>query len=77
MPALILAVTASRPAPMDSQGVRVQQMVLRVTLDLQDRMFAVLVRADLARVEREPPASLATRFTNDAAMVRDILGSAR
>jgi ATP-binding cassette, subfamily B, bacterial MsbA len=43
--------------------------VLLVIRDLQERMFAHLTRTDLARVEREAPAQLATRFTTDATAI--------
>jgi subfamily B ATP-binding cassette protein MsbA len=46
---------------------------LGVIRELQERMFAHLVRADLARLEREPPARLAARFTTDATVIRDAL----
>ena len=55
------------------QSVLVQQVVLLVIRELQDRMFAHLTHADLARVEREAPASLASRFTTDAATIREAL----
>ena len=45
-------------------------MVIR---ELQDRMFAHLTRADLARLEREAPAQLAAHFTTDAATIREAL----
>ena len=73
VPALILAVTAARAAALYAQNVRVQQVVLLVIRELQDRMFAHLARADLARVEREAPAALAARFTTDAAIIRESL----
>jgi ATP-binding cassette, subfamily B, bacterial MsbA len=36
-------------------------------------MFSHLVRADLARLEREAPAQLAARFTTDATIIREAL----
>jgi subfamily B ATP-binding cassette protein MsbA len=36
-------------------------------------MFAHLVHADLARVERDAPAALAARFTTDATIIREAL----
>jgi subfamily B ATP-binding cassette protein MsbA len=39
-------------------------------------MFTALVHADLARVERESPAALATRFTSDTSTVSGALGRA-
>jgi subfamily B ATP-binding cassette protein MsbA len=50
-----------------------QQLVLLVIRELQDRMFERLVHADLARLEREPPAALAARFTTDATTIREAL----
>jgi ATP-binding cassette, subfamily B, bacterial MsbA len=47
--------------------------VLLVIRRLQERMFAHLMSADLARVEREAPATLAARFTTDAATIREAL----
>ncbi len=76
VPALVVVVTALKAVTQYFQGIMVQRSVLRVVRGLQDRMFAVLVRADLARVEREAPAALATRFTSDTGTVRDALGRA-
>ncbi|HEX4261204.1 MAG TPA: ABC transporter ATP-binding protein [Acetobacteraceae bacterium] len=73
VPALILAVTVARAAALYAQNVRVQQIVLLVIRELQDRMFGHLARADLARIEREAPATLAARFTTDAAIIRESL----
>ena len=50
-----------------------QQLVLMVIRDLQERMFVHLARADLVQVEREPPAQLATRFTTDVTLIREAL----
>ena len=73
IPALVVAVTALKAAAQYFQNVQVQQMVLMTIRSLQTRMFAHLVRADLARLEREAPAQLAARFTTDAATVREAL----
>jgi len=76
VPVLVVVVTAVKALTQYFQSVEVQQVVLLVIRALQGRMFAHLVRADLARVERESPAALAARFTTDAATVREALGRA-
>ena len=67
IPALVVAITSIKAAAQYFQNVQVQQIVLLVIRELQGRMFAHLVHADLARLEREAPAQLAARFTTDAA----------
>jgi len=73
IPALVVAITSAKAAAQYGQIVLVQQLVLIVIRDLQERMFAQLVAADLARLEREAPAALAARFTTDAATIREAL----
>ena len=57
IPAIILAVTSAKAATQYGQTVLLQQLVLQVIRELQERMFSHLVRADLARLEREAPAA--------------------
>ena len=73
LPALVVAVTAAKAATQYAQSVLVQQLVLLVIRELQQRMFAHLMRADLVQVEREAPATLAMRFTTDATIIREAL----
>ena len=73
VPALVVTFTAVKALAQYFQNVLVQQLVLLVIRELQGRMFAHLVRADLARLEREAPAALAARFTTDAATIREAL----
>jgi ATP-binding cassette, subfamily B, bacterial MsbA len=73
LPLLVIAVTALKAVTQYSQSVQAQILVLRVIRDLQNRMFAHLTHADLARIEREAPAQLATRFTTDATAIREAL----
>ena len=73
VPALVVAVTSVKAAAQYFQTVQVQRLVLVVIRELQGRMFTHLVHADLARLEREPPARLAARFTTDATIIRDAL----
>ena len=73
LPALVIAVTAAKAVAQYLQTVQVQQLVLLVIREMQGRMFAHLMRADLVQVEREAPAQLATRFTTDATIIREAL----
>ena len=73
LPILVVAVTAAKAATQYAQSVLVQNLVLLVIRDLQNRMFAHLMQADLVQVEREAPAQLATRFTTDATVIREAL----
>jgi len=73
VPALVLAVTVVKAAAQYFQNTQVQQVVLLAIRELQDRMFAHLTRADLARMEREAPAQLSARFTTDATTIREAL----
>ncbi len=73
VPVLVIMVTAARAAAMYGQNVVVQQVVLLVIRELQERMFDHLTFADLARLEREAPAALSARFTTDAAIIREAL----
>ncbi len=76
IPALVVLVTSLKALTQYFQNVQSQQLVLLVIRDLQERMFAHLTRTDLARVEREAPAQLATRFTTDATAIGGALSRA-
>ena len=81
IPLLVIAVTALKALTQYFQNVTSQKLVLLVIRDLQERLFRHLTTADLARVEREAPAQLATRFTVDAtaiggALARSVSGVA-
>lgn len=73
IPLLVVLVTLTKALTQYFQSVEAQALVLKVIRDLQNRMFGHLTHADLARVEREAPAQLATRFTTDAAAIREAL----
>jgi subfamily B ATP-binding cassette protein MsbA len=73
VPLIVLLVTAIKGVSMYFQAVLTQDMVLLVIRRLQVAMFSHLSNAALARVEREPPATLATRFTTDATVIRDAM----
>jgi subfamily B ATP-binding cassette protein MsbA len=76
IPFLAIALTSFKAIVQFLQTVEVQRAVLLTIRGLQERMFAHLTEADLARLEREAPAQLAARFTTDAAMVREALSRA-
>ena len=73
IPAIVVIVTSAKGAAQYGQTIVLQRLVLVVIRELQERMFAHLVQADLARLEREAPASLAARFTTDATTVREAM----
>ncbi len=73
VPVIVVIVTAAKAASQYGQTVTVQQLVLLVIRELQERLFVHLSRADLVQVEREPPAQLAARFTTDATLIREAL----
>ncbi len=73
VPVIVVIITAAKSAAQFFQTVAVQQLVLQVIRELQERLFVHLARADLVQVEREPPAQLAARFTTDATLIREAL----
>src|SRR4051812_17821600 len=73
VPVIVVLVTAAKAAAQYAQTITVQQLVLLVIRELQERMFVHLARADLVQVERAAPAQLAARFTTDAAIIREAL----
>ncbi|HEX3349638.1 MAG TPA: ABC transporter ATP-binding protein [Acetobacteraceae bacterium] len=73
VPVLVVCLMTIKAAAQYFQTILVQKLVLRVIRALQARMFRHLVRADIAQLERESPAALASRFTTDAATIREAL----
>ncbi len=73
VPALVLAITTLKALAQYFQNIAVQNVVLQTIKGLQGQMFRHLVRADLARLEREAPAQLAARFTTDATVIREAM----
>ncbi len=73
LPVLVVLVTSVKAIAQYFQNVAVQKVVLLVIRALQERMFAHLTGGDLARLEREAPASWAARFTTDATIMREAL----
>ena len=73
LPVLVVVITSVKALAQYFQNVAVQKVVLLVIRALQERMFAHLSAGDLARMEREAPASWAARFTTDATIIREAL----
>ncbi|NOG72947.1 ABC transporter ATP-binding protein [Roseicella sp. DB1501] len=73
LPLVIIGVTLAKAAAQYGQAVAVQSVVLRVIEALQGDLFRALTRADLAAVLRDAPARHASRFTVDAAAIREAL----
>ncbi len=73
IPIIIVLVTMMKAASQYGKDVLLQTVVLKVIRSLQIGMFQHLTEADLSRVEREAPAALSSRFTTDAATVREAL----
>ncbi|MCB4822175.1 ABC transporter ATP-binding protein [Roseicella aerolata] len=73
LPLVIIVVTCAKALAQYGQAVAVQSVVLRVIEALQGDLFRALTRADLASVVREAPARHATKFTVDAAAIREAL----
>lgn len=72
-PAAIVGLAVLRAASLYLQTVQTNRLALTVMQDLQNAMFAKLVRADFARLQSEPVGSLVSRFTNDITLLRETL----
>ncbi|MBC4015987.1 ABC transporter ATP-binding protein [Siccirubricoccus deserti] len=73
IPPVIILVTCLKALAQYGQAVAVQAVVLRVIEAIQGDLFRALTRADLAQVVRDAPARHASRFTVDAAAIREAL----
>ncbi|RMF40241.1 MAG: ABC transporter ATP-binding protein [Alphaproteobacteria bacterium] len=72
-PLLILGITALRGASLYGQRVLTNRVLATVEADMQREMYAALLAADLARMQAEPPAATAARFTADVGLVRQVM----
>lgn len=73
VPLLVVMVTAAKAASQYGQTLAIQGLVLVVIRGLQKKMFLHLVHTDIAKVEKEAPAQLASRFTTDALSIREAM----
>ncbi|HVY84271.1 MAG TPA: ABC transporter ATP-binding protein [Caulobacterales bacterium] len=72
-PIAAFVATAVRAAAMWLQAVQSQGLALKILRDLQNTMFGRLMTADFARLTREAPGNLVSRFTNDINVVSEAL----
>lgn len=72
-PMAIVGLAVLRAVSLYLQTVQTNRLALTVMQDLQNAMFAKLVRADFARLQGEPVGSLVSRFTNDITLLRETL----
>ncbi len=68
--ATIIAVTAARSIFLYLQTVATQRIVLRITTDIQRKVFAHLMGADFARLSRDAPGRLMSKLTNDVSFIQ-------
>ena len=76
LPPAVVVVVALKGVAQYAQSVLINGVVLRVIESLQNRMFAHLLDADLARLQPEAPGRLVARFTADATLIRESLTKA-
>jgi subfamily B ATP-binding cassette protein MsbA len=76
LPPAVVVVVALKGVAQYAQSVLINGVVLRVIEALQNRMFAHLLDADLARLQPEAPGRLVARFTADATLIRESLTKA-
>jgi len=72
-PVLIILLTCLKGAAQYGHIVLTNKVLAQVEADLQGKMFASLIHADMARLQAEAPASLAARFSADILLVRNAL----
>jgi len=72
-PIVIFVITAIRGLSLYFQTIQTNKLALKVMQDLQESLYARLVRADFARLIREPVGALVSRFTNDITVMREAL----
>lgn len=70
LPWLIFIFSAARGASTYAQVYFTQRIVTRVEADIQRRLYAHLIDADLAQIDTESPAAWTQRFTTDLNYIR-------
>jgi ATP-binding cassette, subfamily B, bacterial MsbA len=68
-PALVLLLTSLTAVGQYFKETVASGVITRMETELRKHMYAQLVDADLARLQREPPAGLATRFYSDISLI--------
>ena len=72
-PIVVVVVTAVKGFALHGLTVLTNRVVTRIEADMQTALYAHLIDADLAQLERENPASLTQRFTTDFTFVKEAL----
>ena len=72
-PLAVIGLATIRGGSLYLQTVQTNRLALNVMQDLQNAMFAKLVRADFARLQSEGTGSLVSRFTNDITLLRETI----
>lgn len=70
---VVVIVTAIKGFSLLTQTVMTNSVVSRIEADMQSALYAHLIDADLAQLQRENPASLTQRFTTDFTYVKEAL----
>ncbi len=70
---VVVIVTAIKGFSLLTQTVMTNSVVSRIEADMQSVLYAHLIDADLAQLQRENPASLTQRFTTDFTFVKEAL----
>ena len=69
-PVAVILLTGMRGLAQYFQVVISTRVLSRIEKDVQERLFGTLINADLAELQRDPPAALATRFSADVSEVK-------
>ncbi|POR52032.1 ABC transporter ATP-binding protein [Bosea psychrotolerans] len=70
---VVVIVTAIKGFSLLTQTVMTNSVVSRIEADMQTQLYAHLIDADLAQLQKENPASLTQRFTTDFTFVKEAL----
>lgn len=70
---VVVIVTAIKGFSLLAQTVMTNSVVSRIEAEMQSALYAHLIDADLAQLQRENPASLTQRFTTDFTFVKEAL----
>ncbi|KUL94684.1 ABC transporter permease [Bosea sp. WAO] len=70
---VVVIVTAIKGFSLLAQTVLTNSVVSRIEADMQTALYAHLIDADLAQLQKENPASLTQRFTTDFTFVKEAL----
>ncbi len=73
LPLTFLALSVTKGCANYVQTVMMQHVGLRLIVSLQDDMFARVIGADLAFLQRDATGKLISRFTNDVQFLRDAI----